>query len=113
VKGECRSCRRFRRFEEHGVVSARLRGGRQVWLVDVSPNGASFESPSRLVPGALVHLQLKTRDQELTAAGRVIHCSVTRVEPDGLWYRKGVAFSHAVDWRMPVWSREHAGPGRL
>lgn len=100
----------MRRFEEHGVTSIRLRGGRQVWLVDVSPHGASFESTSRLVPGATVQLHVTTRDREVTATGRVVHCSVTRVEADGVWYRKGVAFGQPIEWPTTSMTASTADP---
>ena len=109
---ERRQARRLRRFEEHGVVSVRVRGGRDVWLGDVSIGGLAFESLARVVPGALMHMQLSTPGRVVLVSARVVHCAVTRLGPDGVWYRGGVAFlespreppGHELSWLL-------AGPG--
>jgi hypothetical protein len=84
--------------EEHGIVSARVRPGRRVVIVDVSANGALIEASHRLLPGTNVELHLETRERRATVRGRVLRSQVARVRPTSLCYRGAIAFDGDLPW---------------
>jgi len=87
---------------EEPIVHARLRGGREVALIDVSRAGALVEGPARVLPGTHVDLHV------LSAAGRVlVRCRVARafvhhLSTGAVVYRAGLAFERAVETDEPV-----------
>jgi hypothetical protein len=83
---------------EHGIVSARVRPGRRVVIVDVSANGALIEANQRLLPGTNVELHLDTGDRRATVRGRVLRCQVARVRPTAVCYRGAIAFDSDLPW---------------
>jgi hypothetical protein len=83
---------------EHGIVSARVRPGKPVVIVDVSANGALIEASHRLLPGANVELHLDTADRRATIRGRMLRCHVARVRPTSVCYRGAIAFDSDLPW---------------
>jgi PilZ domain len=66
-----------------GPLGARLLGGIDVTLRNVSRRGMFFESAVRLLIGSPARLRLRTNDQTWTElVGRVVRCEVCGV-PDG------------------------------
>jgi hypothetical protein len=92
--------RRRARREEHGLVSARVRPGRSIEVLDVSSGGVLVESSHRLLPGATVelHLQLEGQPAEVVR-GLVLRCSVARLRSNVVCYRGAIAFEH-YRWRF-------------
>jgi PilZ domain-containing protein len=86
--------RSFRRsgIGEHGIVSARVRPGRLVLVIDVSAGGTLVEISQRLLPGAAVDLQFATAHRRTNLRGRVLRCAVTRLRPTAVSYRAAIAF---------------------
>ena len=75
----------------------RLRTGRELAVVDISPSGALVEGATRLLPGTSV-----TSTSSLVMAGslvrtRVVRSSVWQLQADAVSYRTGLAFDAAVD----------------
>jgi hypothetical protein len=84
-------------IDEHGILSARIRPGRDVELVDVSAGGALIETVHRLLPGTAIDLHLTGSERRTAVRGRVLRCAVTRLRP-GIWYRGAVAFDRHLPW---------------
>ena len=86
--------RSFRRtgIGEHGIISARVRPGRVVAVIDVSAGGALIEMSQRLLPGAAVDLQFDTAHRRTRLRGRVLRCAVIQLHPTAVSYRAAIAF---------------------
>jgi PilZ domain-containing protein len=97
-KHERRRGRRRSRIEEHGIVSARVRPGVPVAIIDVSADGALIETTRRLLPGASVDLQFDTRDVSAAVRGRVVRCSVSHVRSSSVCYRGAIRFDRSLPW---------------
>ena len=89
---------RFRDQGLHGVISARVRPGHAVDIVDVSAAGALVETEKRLLPGAPIELQLTTEAGTTPMRGRVVRCSVARLRPSSVLYRGGISFDTHLPW---------------
>ena len=101
---------RHRRVEEHGIVSARVRPGYDVSLIDVSAGGALVESGYRLLPGARVELQFETSRLSAAVRGRVVRCSVSQLRSTSVCYRGAVAFDRHLPWFVDDGSAGYAVP---
>ena len=84
----------FRRtgIGEHGIISARVRPGHFVAVIDVSAGGAAIEITRRLLPGSAVDLQINTAHRGMTLRGRVLRCAVTGLHSTSVSYRAAIAF---------------------
>jgi PilZ domain-containing protein len=90
--------RRARRTIADGI-SARVRPGHRVLVVDVSAGGALFEAVRPFRPGADVEVQFERADQRLRIAATVVRCGVTAIDPErGPTYRAAVAFTGTFAW---------------
>lgn len=83
---------------EHGVVTAKVRPGHHVTLIDLSSGGALLEAERRLLPGTAVELQIHAKDRQATLRGSVVRCSVVRVRPASVCYRGAIAFDRDLPW---------------
>ena len=90
--------RRCRVVDEHGIVSARVRGGREVSIVDISAAGVLIETTHRLLPGSSVELQLTTSDGAIAVRGRVLRSAVSRVVASIVWYRGAMHLERHLSW---------------
>ena len=98
--------RRRTRRTHGGWLSARVRPGYRVQVVDVSTGGALLEAARPLRPGADVEVQFERADARLRVSATVLRCGVTAIDPErGPTYRSAVAFSEAFEW-----AREDATP---
>jgi hypothetical protein len=95
---ERRRSRRHARPEEHRIVSARIRPGHDVSVVDVSAGGALVESERRLLPGSAVELHLRSVYRSEIVRGRIIRCAVARLGGNAICYRGAIAFDHNLLW---------------
>jgi hypothetical protein len=94
--------RRSRRLispNEHGVVSARVRPGYDVTVIDLSADGALIESRRRLLPGACVdlHLQSIGRAAEIVR-GEILRCAVAGLRENAISYRGAISFERRLWW---------------
>jgi hypothetical protein len=98
TRAERRAEHRLRAPAEHGIVSARLRPGHDVGVVDASAGGMLVETDRRLLPGAAIDLQLATTTETVNVRGRVLRCSVSRLRPSTIWYRGAIGFERHLPW---------------
>jgi hypothetical protein len=91
--------RTARRAPDAGDVLSRvrLRGGRELSVVNISPAGALLEGETRLLPGTHIDVHVTTRDGRVLARARVLRASVFYLMADSLRYRHALAFEPAID----------------
>ena len=81
------------------AVSARIRPGHDVLIVNMSAGGALVESRHRLLPGACVELQVRDEKREpCRVKARVLRCAVSAVRADSLRFRGALVFEHRFEW---------------
>jgi hypothetical protein len=95
---------------EHGIISARVRPGHFVAVVDVSAGGALIEISRRLLPGSAVDLQITTAHRETTLRGRVLRCAVIRLHSTSVSYRAAIAFDRQWPCVLESGSSEYQVP---
>jgi hypothetical protein len=93
-----RGARRLDAFEEHRIVSACVRPGHRVRVIDVSAGGALIETSHRLLPGTVVELQVETGTDRASLRGQVLRCAVVRLRPTWVCYRGAIAFDRHLPW---------------
>jgi hypothetical protein len=59
---------------------------------ELSPDGAQVETAFPLHLDSLHDLRLELGDRSVVVKGRVVHCSISDVEQEGVIYRSGVEF---------------------
>ncbi len=90
--------RRTERSRAHGL-SARVRPGHKVHVVDVSSGGALLEGRRPLRPGTAVEVQFERHDSRVRMSATVLRCGVTALDPDaGPTYQAAVSFEDSFDW---------------
>jgi hypothetical protein len=75
-----------------GYLKARLMGGPEVTLKDVSRRGVLLETESRLLPGVVVGIRFLAADATLTMRGCVVRSSVAHLTGSALKYHTALAF---------------------
>jgi hypothetical protein len=108
---ERRRDRRHARPEAHGILSARVRPGYDVSLIDVSAGGVLVESDRRLMPGAPVELHFRVDHGSEIVRGRVVRCAVARLQANSICYRGAVAFDRPLPWIAAEISVGYPVPG--
>lgn len=108
---ERRRSRRHVRSEEHRIVSARVRPGYDVSVIDLSAGGALVESDRRLLPGAAVELHLRSDQRSEIVRGRVVRCAVARLRANAVCYRGAIAFDHNLLWLVDEAVTGYSVPG--
>ena len=93
-----RCARRRRTIHDHGIVSARVRPGREASLLDVSAGGALVETTYRLLPGSPIELHVATTERRASVRGGVLRSAVVAVGAAGLCYRSAIGFNHLLSW---------------
>jgi hypothetical protein len=88
-----------RRTPEPGetLSRVRLRGGRELVVNNISPDGALIEGESRLLPGTHVDVHVTTRRGRLLVRARVLRASVWRVSADSVCYQVAISFETPVE----------------
>jgi hypothetical protein len=80
-------------------LSARVRPGYRLVIVDLSCAGALVEAGRPLRPGSHVDLHLETEDRRAMVAARVVRCAVAAIDSEsGVTYRAALCFSETCDW---------------
>ena len=97
-------------IEEHGIVSARVRPGHRVAVIDVSAGGALIEGANRLLPGAAVDLQIETVHRRTALRGRVLRSAVIRLRSSSVCYRAAIAFDRQLPACIDDRSTEYEVP---
>jgi hypothetical protein len=77
-----------------GAVNARIIGGSQVDLVNVSSRGVLFECDSRLLIGARASVRITTTDANLVVTGRVVRSRVKGLVNGALRYDAALVLDH-------------------
>jgi len=80
-----------------GLSRVRLRTGRELTVVDVSPLGALVEGTQRLLPGTHVEVHINGGRGRVLLRARVVRCLVWSLASDALHYRGALAFASALD----------------
>ena len=75
----------------------RLRGGRELSVINISPDGALLEGETRLLPGTHIDVHVTTRDGRVLARARVVRASVFHLTSDSIRYRPALAFESAIE----------------
>jgi hypothetical protein len=91
--------RTARRVPDLGDVLSRvrLRGGRELSVLNISPSGALVEGGTRLLPGTHIDVHVTTRDGRVLARARVVRAWVFHLAADSIRYRHALAFETAID----------------
>src|SRR5204863_3890289 len=80
-------------------VSARVRRGYQLEVIDMSARGALVEGRLPLRPGSYVDVHLESPARRETMAARVVRCAVSAIDAEaGITYRAALAFTTSCDW---------------
>jgi len=108
---ERRRNRRHARPEEHRIVSARIRPGYDVSVIDVSAGGALVESERRLMPGSAVELHIRSAQRSEIVRGHIVRCAVARLRANGVCYRGAIAFDHNLLWLVDEAVTGYTVPG--
>jgi hypothetical protein len=93
-----RRARRRRTIHDHGIVSARVRPGRDASLLDVSAGGALVETTYRLLPGSPIELHVATGEHRTSMRGGVLRSAVVSVRAAGMCYRSAIRFDRLLSW---------------
>jgi hypothetical protein len=80
-----------------GLARVRLRGGREMLVVNISPCGALLEGESRLLPGTHIDVHVITRQGRVLVRARVVRASVCRLRADAVVYEGAIAFDSLVN----------------
>jgi hypothetical protein len=75
----------------------RLRTGRELSVVNISPVGALVEGTTRLLPGTHVDVHIVTRHGRVLVRTRVVRAHVWRLEMDLVCYQTALAFDRRID----------------
>jgi hypothetical protein len=79
------------------LARVRLRGGRELAVVEISDTGALVETSGRLLPGTHVEVHVVTRDGRTLVRSRVTRAWVFAVSADALRYRAALVFDTRVN----------------
>jgi hypothetical protein len=84
--------------EHHGPVTARVRPGRDVELIDLSRGGALVQAAGRLMPGSQVELQIAVGHWRWNGTAHVVRCHVSALSlDDHVRYRAAFRFARPMD----------------
>ena len=94
-----------------GGITARVRAGHDVRIVDLSASGALIEGARPLRPGARVEMHLVLNGQRAALTAHVVRCLVATIDAhDGITYHAALSFECRFDWTATSSDRwtEHA-----
>lgn len=79
------------------LARVRLRTGRELSVINISPTGVLVEGGTRLLPGTHADVHVVTRHGRTLVRARVIRSLVWRLQADSVSYRAALAFETSVD----------------
>ena len=79
------------------LAHVRLRAGRELAVLNVSPSGALVEGPTRLLPGTHVDVHVVTRTGRVLVRSRIVRAFVSGLQADAVSYHGALAFDRLVD----------------
>ena len=79
------------------LARVRLRTGRELSVVNISPAGVLVEGATRLLPGTHADVHVVTRHGRTLVRARVIRAIVWRLQADVVCYRAALAFETSID----------------
>ena len=79
------------------LAHVRLRAGRELAVLDLSPSGALVEGPTRLLPGTHVDVHIVTRTGRVLVRSRIVRAFVSNLRADSVSYHGALAFDRLVD----------------
>ncbi len=80
-------------------ITARVRAGQDVGILDLSPSGALIEGARPLPPGARIDVQLSVAAGRVVVTARVVRCVVAAIDVEqGITYHAGLSFENRVEW---------------
>jgi hypothetical protein len=93
-RGDARSCGPTARS-----ISARIRGGQEITVINVSASGALIEGTRPLRPGARVDVHLSMDVRRVVLAAHVARCLVAAIDADrGITYQAALSFDQRFEW---------------
>jgi hypothetical protein len=99
---ERRAAPRLGAAGEHGIVSARVRGGDAASVLNLSVGGALVETSCRLLPGSTIELHVTTNEGRTAVRGRVVRCVVSALGASAICYRGAIRFDASLPWTLPA-----------
>ena len=67
-------------------------------LINIGAGGALIETGHRLLPGANVDLVLERSQHRASVRGRVLRCTVVRLQSASICYRGAIGFDRSLPW---------------
>ena len=89
-------------------ISALVRPGQWVLVLDLSPTGALVAALRPLRPGAVVHVHLASDGSKATIRASVVRCAVAAMDAERMVYHAALCFEEASEW-----VRERQAPNRV
>jgi hypothetical protein len=83
--------------DDEPISRVRLRGGRELAVIDVSNDGALVEGTTRLLPGTHVDVHIVTKEGRTLVRSRVVRASVSYLDAVVVKYRGAIAFEQSTD----------------
>ncbi len=94
---ERRRTNRWTPGSTEALSRVRLRAGRELAVINVSPWGALVEGATRLLPGTNVDVHVTATQGRVLVRARVTRCAVWTVTADLVFYRGALLFSTPVE----------------
>lgn len=79
------------------LAHVRLRAGRELAVLNLSPSGALVAGSTRLLPGTHVDVHVVTRGGRVLVRSRIVRVFVSDVRADAVSYHGALAFDRLVD----------------
>jgi hypothetical protein len=79
-------------------ISALVRPGQWVLVIDLSPAGARVAALRPLRPGAEVDVHLEADGHRTALRATVVRCAVAAMDAEHLIYHAALRFQHRSDW---------------
>ena len=98
--GERRRGERWTPGPVDALSRVRLRGGRELVVIDISTTGALVEGTARLLPGTHLDVHVTATQGRVLVRARVVRCAVCSMTADVITYRGALAFAEPVD--LPI-----------
>jgi len=89
--------RDFERLQILGDLLGEVMVFQPMSIKEISVGGAQVETAFPLHLNSLHDLRLTLGDRSVVVKGRVVHCSISDVEQEGVIYRSGIEFIEPTD----------------